>query len=797
MNLKKKLMSRFTLMSVRFVIWILGFAQFADVGFLLGQEKPPEGQVIIESDLVEGKPFDQVTLDPTNGNFVLKIEPLLTPPPIPLPQQGLLIFEEIDGSGDTLQVPWGNIVDYQTFNDLLLKEAKELTTAGKYALAFRNLLYVYDHGGKDDPRIERQLRAAMFLDARLNFENGNYDLALSIFEDVFQRDPTFMIPGANRKLIDLILDCHGNNVNQLVQQGAYQSARQVLANVEATYGQLASPLMEKWNLEFTKLHRNYLNEAAQAAQAGDELLARQRGQRSLSVIPNNAESIQFINELIEKQPLVIVGVTQSAANLNPDRLEHWASRRVGQLTERRLLEFSGVSDEGGRYEFVSGRVFQTDEAGLVYRFQIDPEKTGFAIPKITSYHVAGQFLRYADASNPKCVTAWAKIVDSVSVIDDFTVEVRLKIPLVRPEAFLRLPYANDAGEMRQSGAYVIAKQDERVTTFQPNPVYKQEDNQQLPELAEVLFENQYAAADALLRGEIDAIDRVSPNDLPRLRRNPNIAVRSYLVPTVHMLVPNRRNEFMKHNLFRSGLLKAINREQILGGFVGRSNNINGVQVIDGPFPIGMENLDQIAYAYNTRVTKINFNEQMGRALIEATRLEKLEKLVKQGVQSPQIKLPEVILAYPQGDVPGAACAAIAQMWNQIGVVTKLRRLAPGETIPPDKEYDFLYLELMITEPLSDADYLFGSNGVVRDTNAAIEQMTRQAGVSTSWRVASLSLRQLHRQVLNDTAILPLWQFREFYAYRQNVRSVGRDLISIYQNIDQWRLDPIEPSEDSK
>jgi hypothetical protein len=44
------------------------------------------------------------------------------------------------------------------------------------------------------------------------------------------------------------------------------------------------------------------------------------------------------------------------------------------------------------------------------------------------------------------------------------------------------------------------------------------------------------------------------------------------------------------------------------------------------------------------------------------------------------------------------------------------------------------------------------------------------------------------------SVLPLWQMREFYAHRRNLRNIGRDLIYIYQNIDRWRLEPLQLGE---
>ncbi|MFO0528542.1 MAG: ABC transporter substrate-binding protein, partial [Planctomycetota bacterium] len=756
--------------------------------------------------LIDREPFDRMKLDEFNKSKVYDIIPLANPPSRPLPETGELIFEPISGDwqGELLVVGWEHVVEYETFNMLLLKEADELIQQKNFSEAYRHILYVYDNGNSGDREIIKKLRTVMYKDANDNFDKGNYDLALTILEDIYKREPNFIVPGSNRRLVDMITECYDKSIPPLVESGAFKAVQSLLNTLKESYGESAVALAEKWNTELSRLHVEAMEQARAAEASGDLLKARQLAQRALSILPTDNSSVDFINNLIAKRPFVVVGVTQAAANPNPDRLEHWASRRVGRLTERRLVEFVGLADEGGKYEFVPGRVFAKDETGLVYRFVIEPQKLGFAIPRLNAYQLASQLLDYADADNPRCVIPWAKNLESVTVVDDYTVDVQLKIPLVRPEAYLSLPFRDDVSELTQTGAYVIEKQSDRMVEFEANSRYlsRKTSEEQLPGIAELLFANQSDAADALLRGEIDVLDRVSPNDLSRLRRDPEVEVRSYLIPTVHMLVPNRRNEFMQDNLFRNGLMKSINRQLILNGLAGRGMEIDGTEVLNGPFPLGMENLDQIAYAYNTRIPLIPFNQQMGNALIETSRqariamaLKKLppEEANKPGA-APDIKFPEIVIAHPEGDVPSVACAAIAQSWKEIGLKVTVRRLPPGVTLPADEDYDFLYVEIMMAEPLADAEFLFGKKGLVKQTNAAIEQITRDSSISTSWRTASNSLRNLHRQVNNDMSVLPLWQMREFYAHRRNVRNVGRELIFIYQNIERWRIEPLQLGE---
>ena len=167
----------------------------------------------------------------------------------------------------------------------------------------------------------------------------------------------------------------------------------------------------------------------------------------------------------------------------------------------------------------------------------------------------------------------------------------------------------------------------------------------------------------------------------------------------------------------------------------------------------------------------------------------IDKLVADGSKNPVVKRPTLVLCHTRDDIPKIACAAIQRMWGELGVKVDLRELAPGETIPPDDDWDFLYYEMSMQEPLTDVDTLFGEEGLVEDLSAPVQQSIRRLGYADSWQMAGLTLRRMHRQIRNDVSVLPLWQLKEHYAVRDNLREVGRNLIHLYHNVDSWRIVP--------
>ena len=76
-----------------------------------------------------------IFLEKKNRNTALKITPLIDPPTKPFPQEGFLPFQLFDDDETALQVTFANVLDYKTFNDLLVDEANQLLKTDDYPKA--------------------------------------------------------------------------------------------------------------------------------------------------------------------------------------------------------------------------------------------------------------------------------------------------------------------------------------------------------------------------------------------------------------------------------------------------------------------------------------------------------------------------------------------------------------------------------------------------------------------------------------------------------------------------------------
>lgn len=767
---------------------------------------PPQclGQVIMRDDLVypliENEPFDLLTLDRTNKGAVVRI----LPPEnlkLPLPERGDLVFEFAEDSELPLEIPYSAIIKYETFSDLLLEEANAMMDKGDLSKAFRNLLYVYDHGGKSRPEVSETLRACLFLDGRKKFENGEYEIALSIFEDIYQEKPNFKVPGINRPLIAIVLACYEGILKRKLERGQYESIRLSLGNVEGRYGADAKRLVRTWKARFNNTADEFLEEALALAEQGKGREAHLKTKQAERISPGRLKTEEVQAKILAQFPLVVVGVSQIGGAMDPNSLDHWGSRRVGRLIQRSLVEITGLSDEGAKYEFLNGVISRIDNVGLKYAFDLDAESTPM-VPSISAFQLASRLLAFANPVNDFYNETWAKILATVEVQSDTRVVVTLQRPFVRPEALMQIPYPTSLSDPgvdardpmnTQNGLFKLVSSEEMFSFFGANENFLDNDQGDHPVVIEQVFKTDTDAVDALLRGEIDVVDRIPPADFQRLKDIETIQVRPYVIPTVHLLVPKIRGKLEKSYRFKNALSTAIDRDAIVNEVITNGQEIDGCGPLSGPFPLGGDDNDQISYGYDLRVKPFRHNERMAMALTEIAIRQEMEK--KGANQQPLDDLetsedgrPTLVLAHQNSSLVSNCAAAIARAWNAAGIPTTLRALPPGVTYPEDSQWDVLYTELFIEEPIVDAMRMLGRSGFAEEISAPVEQSLRALVTSQTWQGACMSLRNIHRQISVDLSVIPLYQVKEHFAYRDNVYDVGRELVHLYQYVNRWKVE---------
>ena len=64
---------------------------------------------------------------------------------------------------------------------------------------------------------------------------------------------------------------------------------------------------------------------------------------------------------------------------------------------------------------------------------------------------------------------------------------------------------------------------------------------------------------------------------------------------------------------------------------------------------------------------------------------------------------------------------------------------------------------------------------------------RRLDAATDWTTARRRLYEVHRAVHDDVIVIPLWQTVDYCAYADTVRGIGTQPLTLYQNVENWKV----------
>ncbi len=767
----------------REVMWPLALISVVLLGASIAwaQEKEKE----VEDLLIDQEPYDLLTARDDEREETYRVfDVKLRPRRIPANPNSTTTFEFHIRSRpyDTYKIAWGNVVRLRFFEEIVLEEAKALIAKGDFINAYRFFEFLY----RDHPQTiglkEAQLDF-LFLDGQKQLADKKYQLALAIFEQLYQQSPGY------RNQSQTVLQAVGSAAEvvakDFVDRSDYASTRTFLGRLESTYGNRLNPsVVSKWRMHLIDLAQERMEAAKKHRVAKDGRAAHKAASKMLAIYPKLTGGRQLKFELEKEFPLVFVSVSHTSANPDPTSIHNWGDRRAGGLVRRMLVDFTGQSFQGGEYSFPFGTV-EPSENGRQLTISVTKGHTDTI--DISGYDVADRLMRLADPGSPKYLPPWARLVEQIRVEKVNTVVVDLRQSHVLPNAYMNIllqdgplpPGAED-------GPYVtnVANRTKNEASYLVNPKRNLNKATQL-EVVEVAYQDSQRAVAELRRGQIDIIDRVFPGDVGRLQREADIEVVPYELPTLHMLVPNRDNPYLDNLIFRRALIYGINREVILKNLLLRGRDEPESKLISGPFPKTGVASEAVGYAYSPKIDPRPYELRLAATLVILAKRQ-LEAMAEGiGEEPPELK--KLVLAHPSGEMARIACQAIAQSLTGIGLEIELKQLPPGHTDDPARQYDLLFVDVAMWEPLTDARRLIGANGLTGSPGPYVNLALRRLDQARNWRVARQRLYALHGTVHHDLTVIPLWQLVNYYARRKNIRDVGQGQQTLYENVDQWEL----------
>ena len=752
--------------------------------------------------LIDRQPFDRITVNGAGGREAIDTLLLELPNrrvPNPLPNSGALELRRLSEPSTLYNVPWSSVVQIEFFEDLLLKESIALTRAKQLADSYEYLNFLHNNYPSLNG-LSAATAGYLRVDARATYDDKKYEETLTILLALYDLDPGQRGLGS---FVELVTD---RMITDHLSDKDFKSARSVLDLLKGGFPKLGVSNIASWQQKFEQGAARQIKAARQALAQQRYPEARLAVRRAIDILPDARGTREMMAEIDRKSPQLVVAVDQvTSESPMPLTLE---SRRLQQLLNPKLVDLVGFGTEGGDY---SSRwaTLASDDTGLELGLSLNQ----FALAQgITAEGVALELLRQANPASPQYRVDFAELLQEVEISRGDRVTVHWQRSHVRPESLLSLPLLN-LGSQSDQGLYLSSREQN-----QPNAVTYRATKKEQPgpqTLIEKHFENEEVAFAQLINGEVDVIARVPPWQLRRMQQTPGIVVGQYRLPTVHVLLPNYQKPLMGRREFRRAICYGINRKQILDSILLGGSRQVGYRVLSAPLPAGKNVTDPVGYAYLQGQQPRTYEPRLAAVLGSVARnsLAKLAAMNHGGSatksstdeegsstksegsagkagsatkkESSPAKVEPLVLAYSANPVATAACQSIKLHLGAIGISVQLKPIA-NVSSEDNADYDLLYAELAIWEPMADVRRLLGPQGIAGRCSSPMSLALHDVEQSNNWAEARQRLNEVHEIAFNDLPMIPLWQTIDYFAHRESLQGVGQSPVTIYQNINQWR-----------
>lgn len=278
---------------------------------------------------------------------------------------------------------------------------------------------------------------------------------------------------------------------------------------------------------------------------------------------------------------------------------------------------------------------------------------------------------------------------------------------------------------------------------------------------------------ALLAGDVDVIDKVSPADVKKLRSTPSVSLYAYPGLRALLIQPSFRagpNEFIRDNQgqpLSDNPLRDVRVRQALSLAINRKAIVE--RILQGTVTEANQWMPANTFGYNPAVKDIaNDPAQAKKLLAEA--------------------------GYPEGfqltvHVPGdryplapETLQAVAQFWARIGIKVDLQVVPWSVYASRANKNDYAVTVIAwgngtgeasygLTNILATADSSkgLGASNWGRYSNPKVDQALELATVEFDEAKREAILRESVQQVSDDVAVLPLFHYQNIWAARKGLK----------------------------
>lgn len=717
-------------------------------------------------------PYDEITLDENNNNAVLKVQPLKLPGrkvPPPASRSGDLEIELIEQAGQTFAVSWGAVVKVRLFEELVLAEANQRVQEGRFDDAYAYFRFLE---AKTPPvaGLKEAIELCLWTQILASFKAGKQDEAMALLAELSGRNPqrTGLPKAYERVSLEL--------AKSRVAEGNFRAARKLLVNLGERYPETKAASIAEFETTLKDKAAALLAEAKTNLAAGKLREAHEAAARMLETWPAIEEGKQLAVDMHQKYPLLLVGVISPLAAAPVKPSDDWAEVRASRLLGRTLAE-GGMGENEGKYVSSFGELSTKGKTEVALKLK-EGLKWGEPARKLSAQDIVRGLLAAATPKTPDYDPAFASVLTGVEVGTAGEVKASFVRPQVQGEAWLRRSIPG-------YGPYKLGSATPQQVSYLRQAAYFGSDAATQPsEIIERTYPDSAAAIQALRRGEVNVIDRISPWDLRRISSGDEYTVEPFGLPRVSVLLLNPRRPLLASRAMRRAILYAIDRESVLKRGLLAGQTITGCEVVSGPFPKIPSAAEDRPSGYDSKVEIRPYDPAVASVLTAIA----LQEMADSSTGSSK----SITLALPAEPIARIACESISRQLELVGLQVRLREIAAGQS--PGEDYDLLFADLVMQEPVVDAWRLLGPAGTSGECSSAMLAALRSLEQAKDAKQAAARLQEVHRVAAAELPIIPLWQLVNHFAYHKSVKGVPPRPLTLYQDIERWQVELRIPTE---
>lgn len=722
------------------------------------------------------EPADAAVLNPANNSAVIELLPDSTRViPARLPRSGTLRARLIDNPSVEVAIAYESIVRFETFPRRLIRAATEHAKKREFGDAYDYFARL-DRDYPNEPGFNEAFAAALKAEALHRFRQGEHDHALALLETLAERSPRMV---GLSKAVDSIGD---EIIKNRWDQADYAGVRRAIDTLESQFKDLRLSVGDRW-IERIEQRADGERKRAEALYAkGKPRQALRAISGALSLDPDSMATNRLAERLSGNDKTLWVGVWEAAGEGVGADLNTPAARRVSRLTGGRLATLDDYQPAGGEYVSALGRL------------RVSDGRRRLTIPMGASER-PGDAFRLARVLLDASPTASAPIgllrrqAASIAIDQGGSLVVDLRGPHPAPSALAALSLPPEIADVGPSAWQRVALPAETEASARYERTSGSGAFDIVEEYAYATFDE---AMDALRSREIHILANVPPWKLPGLKSTPGVRLRPYRLPTLHCLLVAPETPLRGRREVRRAIIYSIARDETLATLVLGGQKLPGFSVLSAPLPKGVSLSDPLRYGYNDSVDPRPYEPRLGALLLTAARAadESARNAAdKAGDQPPSDPpIPESItLAHPPTPKARQAVAALRDQIEAIGLGVTLVEAGEAALAAGTVDYDLLYAEIRLGEPLVDVWRLLGPDGISGECSPPMRAGLERVLDAPTGKEAARALLDLHRIIFAELPIIPLWQTVEHFAHQRSLRGFQDSPVDLYQGIDTWKI----------